>query len=376
MTSGAQHPIPQRWVQSCITNVSFPTTLDGVRSLVGKNCDDANALTDLDVLLSPRLTHELFWTAPRWMTTGDVLFFYHAVSATTRIRRLLKQAQSSSNTPLIKVLQHAEQLAAMYAGTIFACAAVAGSSERIEHDDVLSHFKSTMYAPLKRVHIFEAPVSAEQFQQFVRINRQGTITLLGRNEFNGLKHLLSQRNPLPLFLEAAQFGEQHFRAINKDNWFTIACAPQTRFIHEAQVRSYFLDYLLSELKDKGSPLLQECHCFRRGHATGFADYFVQIHNVWVPIEAKLSVLLERDIPAQVQRYIHVDTMKPTKGTNRNRTFVVADSSLCIVADQDGIYVTKNGKFVDSAPGSPKWKREQLNQAVVRDIREHIAALAV
>jgi hypothetical protein len=366
MRNTQDHSDQRRWVQSCITTVSFPTTLEGVRDWVG------SGRTDLDVLLQERSGLE--WTAPRWMTTGDILFFYHAVSATTRIRRLLKQAQSLSNRALLELLHHADQLAGQYAGTIFAYAEVAGPSEHLGPGDAHSHFKSTIFAPLKRIHVFEAPLRAEQFKQFVRINRQGTITLLGREEFSGLKHLLSQQNTLPPSLQTAEFGEEHFRTIDKNNWLTIACAPETRFIHEGQVRSFFLDFLLDELKDKGSALLKECQCFRQERATGYADYFVRIHNTWIPVEAKLSVLSERNIATQLRQYIHIGSMRPTIGPNRERTFSVADSPLCIVADHEGVYLTLDGSFVDGSPGSPTWRREQLDHATILGIREYVGAL--
>lgn len=359
------------WVQACITNVSFPTTLDDVQGMVEKNCYLRDGATDLDTLLEFDPHIGGYFTAPRWLTQGDILFFYHAVSAKQRIANLLKKAKQESNHELTQLLKHAANLANRYAGTIFGYAEVVGPSEYLEDEDDLYHFKSKIFAPIANVHIFDTPLSADRFNDFVKISRQGTITFLGKHEFNGIKKQLSESNELPLFLKYAEFSEFGFRNVNETNWISISCAQNVRFIHETQVRVYLIDFLLNELKDKSTPLLQECRCFRGRQATGIADYFIKLNGCWIPVEAKLNALSERDLLAQVAKYIYIDSFVPTIGLHKGETFAIEDVSICIVIDQSGIYLVVSGEFNECSLGEPKWKREQLESRAILIIRNHL-----
>src|SRR5687767_13108416 len=73
---------------ACITAVSFPQTVDELLHLVGGHePGEGYGYTDMERLLDPvaRDGWEAGWSAPKWVTTGDVLFFYHAKKAARRI---------------------------------------------------------------------------------------------------------------------------------------------------------------------------------------------------------------------------------------------------------------------------------------------------
>jgi hypothetical protein len=140
-------------VQACITNISFPADLDGVRAM-GDKWHEHDWMTDLDMLIkfsiqSPATSDRspIYWSAPKWLTQGDVLFFYHAVSAQPRIARLLKEAkQTSPRGKLARLLEHAANLADRYSGKILGCAQVLGSTEYFKNEPE-SHFQGRLYAP-------------------------------------------------------------------------------------------------------------------------------------------------------------------------------------------------------------------------------------
>lgn len=380
-----------RWIQSCITSVSFPETIDAVLRMVEKNRYFRNWATDLDTLLefNPKIVD--YTTAPKWLTQGDILFFYHTKTAKQRIKKLRAQVQEASPSSrfpqvfeihrarkrqkLIEFLERAFELADRYSGTIFSCAEVAGPSEYLEDEDELNHFRGRIFVPLAKVHIFNRPLSAEQFEDFVKINRQGTITFLKKQDFEGIKQQLSKNNQLPDFLKNATFSEVGFRNMNKSNWLSISCAPGARFIHEIQLRAYFLDFLLGELKDSRMPLLQECQCYRDGQRTGIADYFLKLHGRWMPIEAKLNVLSERNLSSQLEKYIHLNSFTPTNGPHRGKSFKVDDLSLCLVVDQFGVYITSDGEFITCSPGKPVWKRDQIDYSTIANMRKHLCSFA-
>ncbi len=82
-----------KYIQSCITSVSFPETIDDVLNMVKGNEHIAKWSTDLDVLLNVSSGNTIFWTAPKWLTEGDVMFFYHTKRAKVRTAKVLAEAQ-------------------------------------------------------------------------------------------------------------------------------------------------------------------------------------------------------------------------------------------------------------------------------------------
>jgi hypothetical protein len=373
------------FVQAAITSNSFPSSLEGVWDMIDKHGD---WLSDLDVLLASVEWDEgevMWWTAPRWMTQGDILFFYHTMSAKTKVTRLLNDverrlpqrstrrwrvARSRHMLGMHKLLERASGLADRYSGTIFGCAEISGPTEYFEKEIAEAYFKSRFSAPLERVHIFEHPIPYEEFAHCVRIG-QNVTTPLYKDSFDSIKRLLGRRNILPSYLDDAGPRGITFREIDKDNWPQIACRPDVRFIDEGQLRAYLLDFLLDELKDTRTPVLEECWCYRDGKRTGRADYFVRVHGSWIPMEAKLNINTEKDVLGQVARYTEVDSFVPTLGPNKNKRYSAEPSSVGLIADQSGIYVVFDGEFAGQATGEPVWRREDLNHSTVLAIRERI-----
>ncbi len=150
--------LTRRNVQACITAVTFPETPEQLLDLIEKNADMSKSLTDIDALLSN--STDIAWTAPRWMTCGDLLFFYHTKSARTNLRRLRKEIKASAPDydDLIPALERGEEQAEEFSQTIFACGVVAKPSEfqapDARHEP---HFKSTIFAPLGKIHLFMHP---------------------------------------------------------------------------------------------------------------------------------------------------------------------------------------------------------------------------
>ena len=74
-----------KFVQAYISNISFPDSLDEVR-------DYANFF-DIETILTGGNEdgyeeREVEWTAPKWCKKGDVVFFMHAKTANSKIRKL------------------------------------------------------------------------------------------------------------------------------------------------------------------------------------------------------------------------------------------------------------------------------------------------
>ncbi len=369
MTSPHNSSHHQDGVQSCITTISFPETIDEMLDMVEKNQHFADWTADIDLLLDFKPDCNIRWSSPTWLTQDDILFFYYTKGSRRRIIKLLQEVRRDygQESYLAQFLEYELEAAEFYSGTIFACAEVSGLTEY--SDSELCHFNHKFFAPLGEVDVFDKPLAYEKFTESITIS-QRTITLIYGQQFDRLRSFLSSPNILPDFLKNAQLRDG-LRDVNKNNWFLISCHPSTRFIYEAQIRTYLIDYLLNEIKDKGTSLLEECECYRGRKRTGKVDYYIKLDGKWIPVEAKLNVLAEKDILSQIAKYTRIDFFKPTIGQHRGKAFETTKLSMCIIVDQSGIYIVSDNNFFECYPGKPIWKREQLNPATALTIRNKI-----
>lgn len=345
--------------------------MESVFDMLRENRSNADWATDMDLLLNSEGEGNLYWTAPKWIAEGDVVFFYHTRRAKQRSKKLMNEVRSKypRKRKLLRLLERAYFTAERFSGKIFACANVAGSVERFSKNK--KHFVSPHFAPINDVFVFDSPLSQSAFAGCVKIGRS-TITPLFKRELTGIKKLLSSGNELPEFLKRAAAGSAGFKDVNAKNWLSVACAPNAKFVHEAQMRAYWLDYLLKELKDKGIPLLEECECFRDSKNTGRADYFVKVHGRWLPVEAKLKITDEKAALRQIAKYTNVDSFVPKKGIYRERVFKVNETPISLLVDALGIYlISAKNEFICCSHKNPVWKRETMSKETIEEMREAI-----
>ena len=340
-----------RLVQAAITSISFPPSLERLRAMGSKwqKMIGRDWATDMDILMDFPVGKQVTWIAPKWLTANDILFFYHTKSATSLIQKLQLEAAgiirrgtdpgealSRSDINALKdILDRQSILAERYSGSIFGFAVISGRPVRYHDED--KHFKGTIYAPLGEVYIFSKPVF--DFSDIIRIGQNTTTPVFGQ-EFEKLKERAAIHNQLPDILVHTKPGSFSFRDVDSTNWPDICCNRETKFVDEAQIRAYLIDYILSEVKDNRSPLLLECDCFRGGLRTGTADYFLCVSDQWIPIEAKLNILVEENLIGQIEKYIHIQSFQPTKGIHKGQLFKTVDLSIGLIIDQSGIFLRK------------------------------------
>jgi hypothetical protein len=118
--------------------------------------------------------------------------------------------------------------------------------------------------------------------------------------------------------------------------------------------------------------LEECECFRGNILTGRTDYFIKIFGQWIPVEAKLDISREKDLFAQVAKYMNINYFLPKKGYQRNKTFNVKTIPMCLVFDQNGLYfISSTKEFINSCFEKPRWKRKQFSQLTALKIRQEV-----
>lgn len=371
-------------VQSAITNMSFPRSFADNQDAIEKVED---WLADFDTLFDFTSSNEdpIYWTAPRWTMERDVLFFYLTKSSKDNIRRLARSLDEESlatgflqklltgrrGQRLKFLLNQAAKLSEEHSGTVFACAKATGPAKFIPPEKGYSpRFESNVFAPVSNVHVFARSLSTEELADYIRI-RQGAVTPLHGKAFQHVKDFFAERNELPDYLRDAVPAARAPEVGPEDDWVSIARREDVRFVDEEQLREFLLDPFLEELKDEDTFLHRECRCLRKGKGKHRADYFVKIYGAWIPVEAKLNVKAEKDIHAQLAEYSNIDSFVPTLGFEKGKECPADTHSVCLVADQFGVYVFSNGEFSGCSPGKPIWRREELDHPIRQTIRDRI-----
>lgn len=334
-------------VQSCITSVTFSNNIENYKiGLLKSEEVYGEKINDIETLLHFDPNRCEAWTAPKWLTSGDIMFFYLTKLFKIRTLKLLEEAPRE----LLPYIKKADDYASIYSGTIFACADILDSSF---YDVAMwPHCKSKVFAPLKSVDVFKNPIPLSEFKNFIKI-RQGAITPLFGEAFDCLVKCIGAKNSLPKSLENKK-SEKGFYGIDNSNWIDISCNESKRFLNEHQLREFFIDYFIEYLKDDGSKVLRECDCFKKGSYTGTVDYFININKIWVPVEAKLNGKAEKNLFKQIDKYIHIDYFNDGK-----MKIASPKEPVCLLIDQSGLYIIHDAEFIGCNYDQPYLKRGEI-----------------
>ncbi|MBI3790439.1 MAG: hypothetical protein HY275_06135 [Gemmatimonadetes bacterium] len=361
-------------VQACITAVGFPDTPDAVRRMVEKNAEMGGARTDVGVLLSFREGHDLRWTAPRWIAPGDLLLSYHTSRGAANARRLEKALLGVASPVVRAAISEGLEQAKRFEGTIFAVGEVGGGSEYEGDPAGRQHFESRFFAPLERVHVLPRSVPKAEFEQYVTLSPGGTLTPVLGTAFNALRDRMAATNPLPSWVADAAAGAPGFHDVTRDNWHAVVRDPGRRFLDEGQVRAYWADYLLDELRDARTLVHAECDCYRKGLRTGIADCVVCVGGTWTPVETKLALPDLGQMRTQLRKYLHVSEFTPRMGRHAGRVVRGPTDGVAILVDQAAVHVTLDGEFGLRGKVLGCWPRTEMNRGTAREVRTAVAGL--
>jgi hypothetical protein len=373
-------------VEACIASVSFPNTTEALLEMIEPDDDDF-CETHLQSLIDAhgQASYSGGWSAPRWFSEGDIFFFYHSKKALPRIGMFMSaifdigggdiHTMVSPWQPMCICLAREWKLAQELGGHIFACARVAGPAKMDRSADEArrpKHWRSRVYASIEDVWTFATPLPLSVFSKHVTLSTGGGLTPVHGTALVRLRDELAKRTEIPEYLARATPGREGFRGINRSNWRDRTCGTDApRFIGEAQLRSYFADFLLAELKDVRTALFQECRCTSSNGTGPIADYFVRIHGRWLPVEAKLSVAVERALTDQVRRYLGVTSFVPLRGKSAQVAHESLGSQFCLVVDSAGVYLMSEQGFVDCTETRPLVSRTAIGRKGVPFLREKL-----
>jgi hypothetical protein len=353
---------PNKAVQSCITSITFPDNINDYEDGLLKSEEIyGTKQNDIESLLHFDPSRNEAWTAPKWLTSGDIMFFYLTKSFKIRALKLLQKAPRG----LHDHIKRAYELANIYSGTIFACADILDSS--FYDVGLYPHFKSKVFAPLKYVTVFKNPIPLEDFNEYIKI-RNGAITPLFGEAFDDLVNAINAKNSLPEILQNKK-STKGFYGINKNNWIEISCSESNRFLNEHQLREFFIDYFIEHIKDDKSKVLRECDCFRKNAFIGTVDYFIKINKNWIPIEAKLNGRAEKNLFKQINKYINIDYFIDGK-----KQTIPHKVPICLLIDQSGLYITHDGEFIKCDYHQPYLRRVDINQERLMNLRTDLFSI--
>lgn len=130
------------------------------------------------------------WTAPRWAKTGDLVFFMCAATSPNRMGHVCKQARDADDERLIIFAEKERTLYKQYAGKIVAMGRVAAEPYTEEG----SGPRALKRAPIRNFIRFYNPIIRDEYIDFIKVSRTGSITKLDEQQMTTLLQLAKVKN--------------------------------------------------------------------------------------------------------------------------------------------------------------------------------------
>lgn len=292
------------YINAHINNISFPTTIEELETFVYGN----GRYNVEEVVIYGAGS----WTVPRNAKKGDIVLFYHAKTAISRITALITKVKALPDDSehdkelLLSWLDRARRLFKIYGGKIFAIGKVLGMPKNeILGEEEIYHWHGRIYADVGETVNLDYPVDINEFNSFIKISRQSAITPLPSKEFNELRDIIRGKNGnLPAYFLECEIGNFDLSHINSENFLNITQEYRRRFLLEIDFRSYYVDYLLRGLVRR--KFWRECTCYTESAPHYFVDNVFLYNGRYYLLEVKLNVQLERNLSGQLQQYVHAD----------------------------------------------------------------------
>ncbi len=334
--------------------------------------------TDVDLLISGDVAD---WTAPKQDLMNGALYFFLTAKAWLNVRYCYRKAQNHqefvNNPPYMAALKRNFEFiqqnhrSLIGVARVTSCAVAGGGLG----------FRSVNFADLEDFTMFAQPISYDDVYPIVEVNARSVYSLVGEKA-DEMRSLVQLHNVLPRWLKSMRFGTTLYSHMTERNWLT-EISTLTLYIDqddtaspEQVIRTYFLDFFISEVLKKSLDknavrtddelLFHEVTTWRSGKKTGRADYMMKLYGHWIPFEAKVSVATEPDILGQIKQYTHIDSF-----TMNGIKYHVGQHGYCLLGDQKGIYLCKDGKWVGCSATVPLWPRTSLNRSSMQEIQAYL-----
>ena len=293
------------YVNAHINNISFPKTIEQLEYFIYEH-----GCYNVEDVINEANEGYTVWTVPRSSVVGDIVLFFHAKTAIQWIRKLetltktLDQEKHDINL-LYNWLQRARTLYSLYGGKIFAIGRISSRPEREDEPEFQYHWSGRIYAEINDLYLLDTPVDISNFNSFIFVSRQSSITPLPSKEFEKLKTIIKAKNPsVPTWFLESRIGDNMLSKINQDNFIEITSYYRKRFPLEINFRSYYVDHFLKILS--GNNVYRECQCHTPETPLARVDNVFEFNDKRILLEVKLNVALEEDLISQLEQYINAE----------------------------------------------------------------------
>ena len=346
--------IKPTFCRAFINNFSFPKSLKELENIISRG------YFDIEDLLSYT---EVGWTVPKWASAGDICLFMHAKYAKSTISRLKTELRNSKKLfestgnhkdadshneankyfhdfdTMMAWLDRGKALHDQYGGKIIAIGRVVDGPIYEDNVDQDAHWGSRIYADVGEIWHLDNPIDISECNSVITVSRQSAITPLFGELYDTLKQLVLKKNPnAPEFFLSAKTGDMPLSKMNRDNWLRISYEYRYSFLLEAQFRAYYVDFFLKELGDQRK-VFSECRCIKPGVTNlSRVDNVIRFQGRYLPVEVKLSVPCEIDLPGQVTKYCNDTTVYLTKDEKRSADGTLFYYNHVLVIDTNNLFL--------------------------------------
>lgn len=322
------------FVNAHINNISFPKTIEQLEAFIYEQ-----GCYNVEDVINEATDGYTVWTVPRNSVVGDVVLYFHAKTAIQWIRKLetatkTLDSEIHDKDILFEWLQRARKLYSMCGGKIFAIGRVGSRPEREEDLTFEHHWSGRIYADVKDLYLLETPIDISEFNSFILVSRQSSITPLPAKEFEELKALIKLKNPnMPTWFLESKIGDNMLSKVNSNNFLEITDSYRKRFPLEISFRSYYVDYFLKALS--GNNVYSECQCYTLKTPLARVDNVFEFASKKILLEVKLNVALEKDLISQLNQYINAEYV--CLSNDQNNTITDFEKNFMLVIDVYSVY---------------------------------------
>ena len=167
-----------------IINFQSPKELD---DLVDRFQTDG--LTNIDHILNFEDTLKE-WTVDKNSKAGDKVFFMCAKTSKDHMRRVFLDAKEYANDVIIAYAEKELNLYQRYAGNVVATGTLAEDPFMADSSGYnYPAWRNPWYAKIDNFQLLENPVSIDDFRDFIKVSRTGSITKLSEDQEAKLHNL-------------------------------------------------------------------------------------------------------------------------------------------------------------------------------------------
>ena len=174
-----------------ITNFQSPKEIEDLKDRLYYR----DGYTSLEILLTDAtLSGKTEWTVDRDCQVGDTVLFMCAKTAKDHIAHVCAEAKRFNDDMLIKFAEEEREIYNKYAGKILAIGVLEGIPFQDVSEFPYQGWKSPWYGKVGDLRLLEHPISIDEFRDFIKISRTGSITKLTSEKWEHLAQIILDKN--------------------------------------------------------------------------------------------------------------------------------------------------------------------------------------